>query len=300
MKTSPSFKARDAASYDPVAETFDRLSRRFSAPLARRMVSLAGLHPGDRVLDVGTGTGIVALEAVARVLPGGSVLGIDLSEGMLETARSRAVAGVEFRRMDAEALELEDGSFDVVLSLFALLHFPDPLRALREMHRVLRPGGRLVLAVGSGPPLVSLDGFRAGLRRVAEIGRKLLGRELTAPGFLDHIVETQFPERERHETTHLAQGHGKTHSVPALVREAGFLSVRTSWEGYRPVVETPEEFWEVQHTYSSLARKRLADATPEMVSRVREKFLEASRRVLARGGRLRYPYAAFFVAARRA
>jgi ubiquinone/menaquinone biosynthesis C-methylase UbiE len=300
VNTSPSFKARDAASYDPVAETFDRLSRRFSAPLARRMVSLAALREGDRVLDVGTGTGIVALEAVARVLPGGSVLGIDLSEGMLETARTRAVAGAEFRRMDAEALDLEDGSFDVVLSLFALLHFPDPLRALREMHRVLRPGGRLVIAVGSGPPLVSLDGFRAGLRRVAGIGRKLLGRELTAPGFLDHIVETQFPERERHEMTHLAQGHGKTHSVPALVREAGFLSVRTSWEGYRPVVETPEEFWEVQHTYSSLARKRLADATPEMVSRVREKFLEASRRVLARGGRLRYPYAAFFVAARRA
>jgi hypothetical protein len=168
------------------------------------------------------------------------------------------------------------------------------------MHRVLRPGGRLVLAVGSGPPLVSRDGFRAALRRVAEIGRKLQGRELTAPGFLDLLVETHFPEPERHETTGLAQGHATTHRVPALVGEAGFLSVRTSWEGHRPVVETPEEFWEVQHTYSSLARKRLADAPPEKVNRLREEFLESSRRVLARGGRLVYPYAAFYVAARRA
>jgi SAM-dependent methyltransferase len=219
---------------------------------------------------------------------------------MLAVARASAGPGTEFRQMDAEHLDFGDGTFDVVVSLFAVLHFPDPLRAVREMHRVLRPGGRLVLAVGSGPALVSWAGLGAALRRLTHIVRQRRGRELTAPAFLDTLVERRFPEPHRHEQTALAQaGHATTRSVPALVRDAGFKALRTSWEGHRSRLDTPEEFWEVQQTYSSLARKRLADAPAETVARLREEFLEASRTVLARGGRLVYPYAAFYVAARR-
>src|SRR6185503_11997657 len=99
------------------------------------------------------------------------VVGIDISEAMLARARERAAARglaerITLRTMDAEALAFDDAAYDVVVSLFALLHLPDPLRALREMRRVLRPGGRLVVGVGSGAP-VSIQGLvhRAGRLR---------------------------------------------------------------------------------------------------------------------------------------
>lgn len=155
---SLTFKTKDATSYDSLTGEYNLFTERFSGPLAERMISLGQVIPSDRVLDVGTGTGVVALRAARQVGPHGKVLGVDFSEGMLATSQAKAlVAGLsdraEFRKMDAEALDLAGGSFEVVVSLFALLHFPNPLVALKEMFRVLRPGGRLVLAVGSGPPL---------------------------------------------------------------------------------------------------------------------------------------------------
>src|SRR5438094_406292 len=84
------FKTKDAGSYDAVAEGFDRFSQRMSLALARRCVALASLSSADRVLDVGTGTGIVALEAAGAVGHNGSILGIDLSDGMLHTAIRKA------------------------------------------------------------------------------------------------------------------------------------------------------------------------------------------------------------------
>ena len=139
------FKIGDATSYDPVAAQFGRFAERLSAPLATRLIALAQLGHSPLILDVGTGTGLLACDAGKRFGSGGRVLGIDLSEGMLAVAKSTAArAGLDdrvaFARMDAECLGLEDGAFDAVLSLFALLHFPDPRSALREMFRVLRPG----------------------------------------------------------------------------------------------------------------------------------------------------------------
>ncbi len=102
------FKAEEALGYDSVAETFDRLSERFSGALAERMLALAELRPGTRVLDVGTGTGLVALRAARDVGGAGRVVGVDLSPGMLGRARAKArEAGLEdrvsFEEMDAEA-----------------------------------------------------------------------------------------------------------------------------------------------------------------------------------------------------
>jgi SAM-dependent methyltransferase len=99
------------------------------------------------VLDVATGTGHIALEAARVVGPRGRVVGIDLAAGML--ARARENAGdlpVEFRRMDAETLEFDDGIFDVVLCGFAVWFLPNIVQAMREMHRVLRSGGTVAFS----------------------------------------------------------------------------------------------------------------------------------------------------------
>lgn len=291
---------QDASSYDGVTEAFDRFSDRFSRPLAGRLLEAARVGPPDHVLDVGTGTGVVALQAGPKVAPEGKVLGIDVSEEMLGRARAKAsrlslADRVEFRLMDAQDLDLPDASFDVVVSLFAVHHLPDPRAALKEMRRVLRPEGRLAVAAGSGPPLLSVAALVRAAERVPELVRTLRGRELAAPGFLEALVERRLPAVVAHHRAH----HHESGSLPELVREAGFTGVRSFWEGRRAVLETPEEFWELQRTYSTLARERLARASADEVRSLREELLEKGRRVQSRGGRLVYRHAALFVTARR-
>jgi ubiquinone/menaquinone biosynthesis C-methylase UbiE len=103
------------------------------------------------VLDVACGTGLVALAAAERVGPQGHVLGTDISDHMVDAARQRAaqrgVHQLGFARMDAEQLALPDGGFDLALCALGLMYVPDPALALRELRRVLRPGGRVGLAV---------------------------------------------------------------------------------------------------------------------------------------------------------
>jgi SAM-dependent methyltransferase len=302
---STAFKSRDAASYDPLTAEFDRFTRHLTQPLAERMVTLANLRPTDRVLDLGTGTGIVALAVAARPDFAGRITAVDLSEGMLRAAKRTAAkedfgSRLDFCRMDAEALGLQSASFDVALTLFALLHFPNPLSALRELFRTLRPGGRLVLAVGSGPSWVSLNGVTEGAKSLRRILARSRKRLLTGPGFLNALVARRLPAQAEPEESSLArEGRKRTHRVPELIRDAGFCNLQTTWCGAEAVIDTPEEFWDLQRTFSSFARKRLLDATPEQAQSVRSEFLNACREVQAREGKLSYPYGALYVIAQR-
>jgi ubiquinone/menaquinone biosynthesis C-methylase UbiE len=121
------------------------------------VATVAGIRPGDRVLDVACGTGVLAREVAGRVGPSGRVVGLDLNPAMLEVAR-RLRPGIEWRQGDAVALPLEDAAFDVAVSQFAFLFVPDPVAALREMWRVLAPGGRLAVAVCA--PIERAPGYR--------------------------------------------------------------------------------------------------------------------------------------------
>jgi ubiquinone/menaquinone biosynthesis C-methylase UbiE len=292
--------ARDASSYDGVGEAFDRFSERFSAPLARRLLDAAQVQPSDRVLDVGTGTGVVALLAAARLATEARVVGIDISEAMLAAARAKAARflhsdRIELRHLDVQSLDFPDSSFDVVVSLFAVHHLPDPAAALRQMHRVLRPGGRLAVAVGSGPPLLSPAALVRGAQRVGELWRRLRGRELMAPAFLESLVRRRLRPADNERHAH----HDRSVNVARLVGKAGFENVRTFWEGHETVLAGPEEFWEVQRTFSTVVRERLAHASADEVRNLRDEVLTTAARVTTSGGRVIYRHAALFVTARR-
>jgi SAM-dependent methyltransferase len=147
------------------------------APWAEDLVDLAALRPGERVLDVACGTGIVARCAASRLGTTGQVVGLDLNAAMLGVAHSASAAAsgsIEWQEGNATAMPFPDGAFDVVLCQQGLQYFPDRAAGVREMRRVLVAGGRLALAVWR--PIQYSPGFAL----LAEA----LARHLT-PGLLD-------------------------------------------------------------------------------------------------------------------
>jgi SAM-dependent methyltransferase len=134
------------------------------------VVDAAGIRSGDSVLDVGCGTGVLAREALRRVGTEGRVVGLDLNEGMLAVA-ARTEPRIEWRQGDATALPFEDGSFDAVVSQFALMYFPDRARSLSEMWRALASGGRL--AVGAWAPIEHARGYQV----LVDVTTRLCGGE---------------------------------------------------------------------------------------------------------------------------
>lgn len=137
--------------WDRAAADYEALWRRQLAPARAALLSAAAIARGEAVLDVACGTGLVTLEAASLAGPQATVLGTDLSGEMLEAARraagQRGLAQVSFARMGAEELSLANGAFDVALCALGLMYVQDPGRAVRELRRVLRPGGRVALAV---------------------------------------------------------------------------------------------------------------------------------------------------------
>jgi SAM-dependent methyltransferase len=119
------------------------------APWSARTIAAAGIAAGDRVLDIACGTGVVTRDVAAVTGPESLPTGLDLSPGMLAVAHSLDTR-IDWRLGDAGQLPFADGSFDRVVCQFGLMFFPDRVRALAEMRRVLRPEGRLALAVWAG------------------------------------------------------------------------------------------------------------------------------------------------------
>lgn len=132
------------------AATYDQVGPLFFTHFGRRLVELAQIPNGARVLDIATGRGAVLFPAAEAVGEQGHVTGIDLSKEMLEeTGREiarRNLKNIQVQNMDAEHLEFPDGSFDFVFCSFAIFFFPQLERALSEMVRVLKPGGRVAVS----------------------------------------------------------------------------------------------------------------------------------------------------------
>lgn len=143
-------------------------------PLAQHVTAAVGVKPGEAVLDVACGTGAASRAAARAAGPDGSVTGVDLGEPTLEIARSFApepdAAPISFSQSDAAALPVEDAAFDVVMCQQGLQFFPERPAALAEMHRALKPGGRLAVSTWA-----SID--RTPFAPIAEALGRHLGEE---------------------------------------------------------------------------------------------------------------------------
>ena len=183
--------------------------RRDFAEATQRMLEAAGLVPGNHVLDIGAGTGDQSLLAARRVGPDGFVLATDISAEMLgitaRVAQQEGLTTLTTRVMDAQQLDLQDNAFDAVICRLALMLIPNPKLALREIRRVLKPGGKLAALVWSAPennplfalPLAIVATYARGVSSplpdpFALSDPRVFERELTEAGF-DEVKTRALP-----------------------------------------------------------------------------------------------------------
>lgn len=231
------------------AESYERFFvPAIGRPAAELLLAAARLRPGERVLDVGCGTGIVARLAVEYVGPGGSVAGVDVNPAMLAVARTAVPeeAAVAWHHAPAESVPLGDETFGVVLCQMALQFFQDRVQALREMHRVLVPGGRALL---------SLPGPMTPLFGVLE---QALGRHLGPPaaGFVRQV----FSLHDRDE-------------IEDLLRRGGFEVMEIRSESLRLTLPGPADFFD-QYVASTPLSTLWASAEEPARSAARREVLD--------------------------
>jgi ubiquinone/menaquinone biosynthesis C-methylase UbiE len=266
MMTSEQRRAEWAARVERYAENAVVKNQPFAAAMVEWIAPPAGSH----VLDIATGPGVVAVEAARRVGAGGSVLATDFLPDwepyVMQAAAAAGVTNVRFATMPAEALLLPDASFDVVLCQFGLMFVPEPDRALREMFRVLRPGGRLGVAVWSVPGKV-------GIFLVPTI----IGRALPLP--------TGSPS---------PMSMGEPGLIARLLTEAGFRDVRAQAVTRLHDITDPEAEWRSwADDQASPIGRALADAPAHDRQRLYDEAM-AELEQFREGDRLRVPSEAIF------
>ena len=195
-----------------------------AAPIAQDLMEAASIQPGERVLDVACGTGVVTRMAAERAGNNGQVAGLDLSPAMLAVARSRTPNGLsmDWYETSAEAMPLPDGGFDVALCQMGLQFIANRRQALEEMRRVLRPGGRIALNLPGPAPAFFADFAQALARHI----------DPKAAGFV-HVVFSLHDEKE----------------LRSLMSAAGFKEVTIAKARKTLRLPPPEAFlWQYVHS----------------------------------------------------
>jgi ubiquinone/menaquinone biosynthesis C-methylase UbiE len=235
--------------WDAIADGYDRYVAPQEVDLANEALRLVGLQPGERFLDVAAGTGGLGLPA-ARL--GAQVLATDWSSAMIERfearVREEGLSRAAGRVMDCHALELPDDRFDVTGSQFGVMLVPDQPRALREMVRVTRPGGRvLVVAYGSPAELEFIQFFSSALTAV----------DPQFPGLPDDPPPLEFQV-----------------SDPDVLRrrltDAGLKDVRVERTAERPAFASGQEMWDWVLYGNPIPGMLVADLTESQQARLRQ------------------------------
>jgi len=216
-----------AGIFGRAAPTYDRVGPRFFSHFGRRLVTLAQIPGGAKVLDVATGRGAVLFSAADVVGPQGFVVGIDLSEMMIqenwEEIKRLGLQNVKAHRMDAEYLELPDESFDCVLCSFAIFFFPQLDRALSEMRRVLKPNGQIAVTTWAS---IRDEQWK----------------------WFEELTETYLPSESEPEQTSDPQSTSKPifntpEGLEAILASAGFVNIRVVSESREFIYADEEEWW---------------------------------------------------------
>ncbi len=200
-------KRRMEQAYDTQAPGYDDAVGRGIRALMRQLLGDLDVSEAPVALDVACGTGISTFALIEKTGGMGEFHGVDISEGMLEVARrsaeARGIKNVRFAKGDAENLDFPDAKFDVVISNMSLQFFPDKQRALSEMHRVLKPGGRLAILFGAGPMF----------KEAWEVLGRVAARHPEHPGFAGSVEEIKDMHIGLEETEALMEGVGleRTH-----------------------------------------------------------------------------------------
>jgi ubiquinone/menaquinone biosynthesis C-methylase UbiE len=195
-----------------------------AAPIAADLMEAASIHPGERVLDVACGTGVVTRLAAERTGSEGQVAGLDVSPAMLAVARSHTPAGtqMDWYETSADAMPLADGGFDVVLCQMGLQFISNKPQALAEMHRVVRPGGRVVLNLPGPAPAFFSDFAQALARHIDPKAARFV-----------HVVFSLHDEEE----------------LRSLMTAAGFEDVKIAKGRKKLWLPPPHEFvWQYVHS----------------------------------------------------
>lgn len=231
---------------------------RMFAPVAAALVQDADIGPGQAVLDVATGPGEPALSIAGIVGAEGRVVGVDVAPAMIDAANREAgrreLGNASFRVASADELPFEDASFDAVVSRFGVMFFPSPLECIRELLRVLKPGGKLAMAVWHH---ARNNPFHSVLSEIVERFVESPPRDADAPD---------------------AFRFAPLGKLLQVAREAGVADARERHLEFS--IDAPlslEELWVVRTEMSDNLRTKLAQLSQAQVAEIRRAFLEAAR-----------------------